>query len=150
VAVRIEPKFTSADIRRVLLEKREVIERALLSTIQREAEKAIAHARSVNTYKDQTGNLRSSVGYVILFNGQQVFESFPGANAEGANEGAKVARASARAYPSGFVLIVVAGMNYGAAVEAKGFDVLTTAAIQSSADLRKAMEELTKKIGKLK
>lgn len=37
---------------------------------------AVNKARSVDTYKDRTNNLRSSIGYVLYFNGECISENF--------------------------------------------------------------------------
>lgn len=46
----------------------------------------VANAKRVNTYIDQTGNLRSSIGYVIYYNGKEIESSF---SATPAAKGAK-------------------------------------------------------------
>ena len=43
----------------------------------------VAAARSLNTYTDRTGNLRSSIGCVVYYGGAKRFESF---EAHGASE----------------------------------------------------------------
>jgi hypothetical protein len=61
---------------------------------------------------------------------------------KGSQIGEEMVGAIAKSYPTGFVLIVVAGMDYAAAVEAKGFDVLTVSGLQAASDLKKALEKL--------
>lgn len=76
-------------------------------------------------WENRTGNLESSIGYVIYYNGQVVSKAFDG-NAEGTTEAEKTAKKAAG--KSGLVLIGVAGMQYAAALEAKGYNVITTEA----------------------
>ena len=90
-------------------------------------EEFVNKARTNNTYQDQTGNLRSSIGYVIAKNGRIIkrnFEQRGDAN-EGVTLGLNLADKAVAEYPNGIVLIVTAGMNYGLYVESMGYDVLT-------------------------
>lgn len=94
------------------------------------AEEVVNEARSTNSYKDQTGNLRSSLGCVVAVDGKVVGEY--GFNAvlngqEGATEGKEYAREVVARFPKGIVLIAVAGKNYASYVSAKGLDVLDSA-----------------------
>jgi len=92
-------------------------------------EQCVNEARSYNgnQYTDQTGNLRSSTGYVIVSDGNidkiGNFQPIKGGN-EGAKEGQVFAKQIASQFPKGICLIVVAGMKYAAYVSAKGYNVL--------------------------
>ena len=73
-------------------------------------------------YMDQTGNLRSSIGYMILKEGRVVSRS--GFHQEkdgddGVREGKNFLKSLIANNQKGLVLIVVAGMNYAAYVETK-------------------------------
>ena len=93
-------------------------------------ELVLNEARSTNSYKDQTGNLRSSLGYVVVVDGRVAdisgFAEVKNGQ-EGSKTGADYARELARKFPKGIVLIVCAGMNYAAYVSAKGYDVIDSA-----------------------
>ena len=82
-------------------------------------------------YIDWTANLRSSIGYVVVCDGQvqrlSDFEPTKASASEGSNSGRSYAERLAAGYPSGLVLIVVAGMNYAAYVQRKGYDVTASA-----------------------
>lgn len=80
-------------------------------------------------YTDQTGNLRSSTGYVIAHNGRiMVGSSFrPIKQGADGSEGKELAERLATEYRKGYVLVVVAGMHYATYVTARGFDVLDSA-----------------------
>jgi hypothetical protein len=92
-----------------------------------------AEAKQLNTYTDRTGNLRSSIGYVIYEDGQIVSESFtPHAGTEGGDGGAtgvktgkQIADTAAQSFPTGIVAVIVAGMDYALYVESKGYDVIS-------------------------
>lgn len=51
-------------------------ENKILVLLQAGGEKFIDIARRNGSYKDQTGNLRSSIGYIIAKNGEVVAENF--------------------------------------------------------------------------
>lgn len=92
-------------------------------------ENFVNDARQNHTYKDRTGNLTSSIGYVVALNGTIRIAEFSG-GAESKSEGIKRAREVAAAATrkfgkTGYTLIVFAGMEYAAAVESKGYDVIS-------------------------
>ncbi|WP_417444643.1 HK97 gp10 family phage protein [Joostella sp.] len=99
----------------------------MLNTLQYAGEQFVNKARLTGNYTDRTGNLRSSIGYIILKDGQIIDQNFSGNN-EGQEKGKETADEVSQQYPNGFVLIGVAGMEYAAAVEAKNYDVITGSA----------------------
>jgi hypothetical protein len=146
MVVKIVPKFTKAQIQKELQLKAARIRLAVISRFQFIGETFIANARNNGNYKDRTGNLRSSIGYVILENGEQIAGSFPGSTNIGKDQGKKIITQVSAKFPRGVVLIVVAGMEYAAAVESRGRDVLTSSSIIADDQLRKAISALSKKI----
>lgn len=103
----------------------EAILQKFLRVLRYCGEMAVTEARMSGNYQDQTGNLRSSIGYVIAINGKIIEDNFEG-SAEGQNVGKNIAREIARSIPD-IALIVVAGMKYASHVESKGRNVLTSA-----------------------
>lgn len=106
------------------------LQAAMLRELHIIGEKCLNAARQTNSYRDQTGNLRSSIGYVIVSDGKIVYESSFEAvknGKDGSSSGAAYAKKLARQFPQGLVLIVVAGMDYAAHVAAKGYDVVDSA-----------------------
>lgn len=93
-------------------------------------------------YTDRSGHLRSSVGYAILDNGVLVQEPTVvdalDADGEGERRAKEYIKKLQSEYNEGLVLIVVAGMDYAAYVQAKGYDVLV------SADMK--MEEMVERM----
>lgn len=75
----------------------------------------------LSSWNDQTGNLRSSVGYIVVRDGdvkaEGGFQSYGEAD-EGPSRGRAYARSLIPLYPAGVALIIVAGMEYAAYVEA--------------------------------
>ena len=105
---------------------------ALIYNLCAVGEQVLNQARSTNSYKDQTGNLRSSIGYVVAVDGEVVqsssFEVVKD-GADGSRDGKGYALNLVKQFPEGIVLIVVAGMNYASYVSAKGYDVLDSSEV---------------------
>jgi hypothetical protein len=80
-------------------------------------------------YEDQTGNLTSSIGFVVVDNGTIVteygFEPIKPTATEGPAEGRSYAAQLVANYSQGIVAIIVAGMNYAAYVEKRGLGGMT-------------------------
>jgi hypothetical protein len=136
----IRPKFTQSDLDNMFAVKLARIEDAIMSRLQYIGETFVNNARANGTYNDITGNLRSSVCYVVLKNG---VKKSPGSIPEKSR--AHVAELVAE-HSSGYVLIVVAGMDYAAAVESKGKDVLTASSIIAKAQLQQAIKNFKNKL----
>ena len=86
-------------------------------------EQCIIEARNNGDYEDQTGNLRSSIGYAVLMNGQVIqsdcVDKIKNGD-EGVSEGlAFLQKRIKKASKKGVCLIVTAGMNYADYVETK-------------------------------
>ena len=107
-------------------------------------EQIVDEARMNGTYQDRTGNLRGSIAYVIVFNGDIVDRNFKG-TAEGQADAWKLIRdlIAEHGDREAIILIVVAGMNYGLAVESKGYDVISG----STRGKNEMIETLRKEIG---
>ena len=148
MALIIKPKFTLEGIKRVIHEKLDKIEQAIIMRLQFVGETFVKNARENANFTDRTGNLRSSIGYVILKNGERIASDIkPG---KGGETSETVLGKVVPNFPKGFVLIVVAGMEYAAAVESKNFDVLTGSSLIAEDELRTAIKEMSKKIRKMK
>jgi hypothetical protein len=107
-------------------------------------EKCINHARSIDTYTDQTGNLRSSIGYVMVVDGEVTYiSSFEVVKqgVEGASTGREFAISLAERFPRGVALIVVAGMNYAAHVATR-YDVIDSAQLLAKRLITEMMQGL--------
>ena len=138
----------SGQIERYVQERVERLVRAIIYNLSVVGEKVLNKARSTNSYKDQTGNLRSSIGYVIAVDGEIVqMSSFaPSDNGTDRVTGQAAGRAFAeelvRKFPYGIVLIVVAGMNYASYVSAKGYDVLDSSELLAEQLVPQMLQQL--------
>lgn len=84
----------------------------------------VAHAKETGNYSDHTTHLRSSVGYIVALDGAIIKQGGFGNN-QGGTTGLEVAKKFITG--EGLELIVVAGMHYARYVEAKNYNVLTSA-----------------------
>ena len=125
------------------------IEKATLYNLAYVGERCINIARSTTkagkNYLDQTGNLRSSVGYILVQDGRIIQTSTFNpikTGSEGPKEGKSFAQELAGKYNQGIVLLLVAGMSYAAHVQDKGYDVLTSAELLAENLAPKLLKQL--------
>lgn len=110
------------------------------------------------SWYDQSGNLRSSIGYAVFDYGKKFIESTFAVvrqGGQGASEGRKMVNELANQYANVYALVVVAGMNYAEYVEAiESKDVLASteswARSQVDGHIKKAQERAINKINRLK
>lgn len=168
----IKPNFSIADIGKSLELLSIRFENAIINRLQFIGEKFVLNARSNKTYKDHTGNLRSSIRYFILKDGRLYGAKYTKAGTLAKSQhsnsdfvirpmftkdgklakkqpvylGEEIFDKVAQEYPKGYVLLCIAGMEYAAAVESKNFDVITSSSFIVEEDLRKALDELEEKL----
>lgn len=153
-------------------------ERALYNLIQLfedSGEYFVRDARLNGNYDDWSGNLRSSIGYIVLHDGIAVrsssFEPIQGKpfkmvefttkdgksvkfkakiteydGSRGSSTGSSFINQLSLEYSNGIVLILCAGMEYAAAVEANGKDVITGASIRAKNYLETRLSEILKTV----
>ena len=125
-----------------------------LRLLQQQADKAILQALddagkrlseialSTKTYQNRTGNLSASIGYGVYYNGNEYSTGGFGGG-EGESQGREyLEQVQAQYAHSKFALIVVAGMEYAAAVERKGFVVLDGAMLRSNSVVADEMSKI--------
>ena len=109
--------------------------RVLVNTFCYVGEQCIIEAREAGNYTDQTGNLRSSIGYAVVMDGKVVQRDCIDKvkqGDKGVSEGDDyLSKRIKKARKKGIVLIVTAGMNYAEYVEAKGYNVLSSAELKA-------------------
>ena len=113
------------EIERTIAKRIERLEKALIYNFNYVGTVCVNEAKLTGSYKDRTGNLRASIGYIIVKDGKIVQSG--GFKGPGGTEGIDFAQKRAAEFPQGIALIVVAGMNYATHVEALNFNVLTSA-----------------------
>ena len=146
----ITPQFNSNDIERILREKIEKYHQKVIRILKYVGEMCINEAREHGSYQDQTGNLRSSIGYVVLQDGKPIekggFAPTERGREKGKNgqkEGETFINKVISQYPKGFVLVVVAGMKYASYVEARNYNVLSSAELLAEKEVPKLLKALS-------
>ena len=123
----------------------------IVNTFMYVGESCIREARDNGSYMDQTGNLRSSIGYVVVVDGQVVRKNVVDLVKNG-TEGTKEADAFlerlATEHSDGICLIVVAGINYASYVEGRGYNVLTSAELLAERLVPQLLEQIGFKVSK--
>ena len=78
-------------------------------------------------FYDLTGNLRSSIGFEVQKDKKTIEKNFAKTKngSEGYSKGMQKAKEIANKY-NGWVLTIVAGMDYAVLVESKGYDVISS------------------------
>lgn len=150
----IKPKFKKSDFNKLGVAMIQRIENAILSRFEYIGETFVNNARSKSRaeggFGNITGNLRSSISYMILKDGKSVKENFE--KSGNGNDGIQTSKALLRElkakFNTGYVLIVVAGMKYAASVESRGLDVITGSSLIAEKELREAIEGLKRKVSK--
>ena len=149
----IVPKYTRQEIKKLLAKRIEFINRAIILQLCRLGEMCVNHAREIGPetgFHDQTGNLRSSIGYVVYQDGREVDIKFDRIvhGDQGMIKGMMLAREVAGKYPRGFVLVVVAGMEYAVDVESRDRDVLSSAEHLAEEKLPGLLKQIDSKVKK--
>lgn len=142
-------------VRQKIDKARERVETATFLRMSKLGEDLVNYARQIPAevgYTDRTGNLRSSTGYVVAKDGKVINSDFKKVldGSEGLQKGIEHAEKVLKDYQKGYVLIVVAGMEYALAVESHGRDVLTSAELKGRAKFPAELEKLKEAIRKMK
>lgn len=117
-------------------------------------ETCIKIARKRGDYNDITGNLRSSIGYIVLSNGTVKQYGAPeqkagkkGDGAAGVAAGEALLSKLKAEYPYGVVLVLCAGMEYAAFVEnVRGKRVLIDAELEAQKLIDKLLGKMLKSV----
>jgi hypothetical protein len=130
--MEIKPKFDIDKLFADVGRKVNIFAEGVVEAVEKTCLEITTAAKQLDTYKDQTNVLRSSIGYVVYRRGEKVAEFFAaagagldGSGAEGIERGKQVANQAATEYPNDIVGVMVAGADYALYVESKGYDVLT-------------------------
>ena len=138
----IKPTFQNGAVAAKVQEFQKRLESATVFLLQFMGEELTKYTREQHNYTDQTGNLTNSIGYAVVRNGKIVNYGGEIKSGDGAAEGLKIAQKMAANASSSFSLLIVAGMNYAAYVEAKGYNVILPAELKAKADLPAYMQKL--------
>lgn len=124
--------------------------KVIINTFCYVGEQCIVEARDNGDYTDQTGNLRSSIGYAVLWNGKIIQKECADKvknGDEGTSKGEKfLSDRIKKAQKKGVVLIVTAGMNYAEYVESKGYNVLSSAELKAGPLIKSILTQIGFKV----
>lgn len=133
----IEPKFNMSDINSYLQKRLDTLDGLMIINLNFLGMECVNLAKSLDTYTDRTGNLRNSIGYVVVKHGNvvsSVFEEgkrgpdFDSKEVPGERVGEIFAKSLAKDFKNGYAVIVVAGMEYASYIEdVKHLDVIAPA-----------------------
>lgn len=138
----------------------EIVKKQIETTLAYLGEQCVIRIRdrsAQESWIDQTGNLRSSIGYAILDQGKKVMESafrIVLSGNQGPQESMRYIEELAALYANTYALVVVAGMSYADYVEAiDGKDVLASTELWAKSKIddymQRAEEKAIKEINRL-
>lgn len=153
MGIRMTTKLS--EVHDMLMREAERVERLTIRALSKLGEQCVTKIRDRTgdkSWYDQTGNLRSSVGYVIAHNKNIIqYSTFNQVKqgSEGVKTGKDLAEELAKRYSNNYVLIVVAGMNYAEFVEAMdNKDVLASTELWAKEQVPLMLEKLKRQIAK--
>ena len=144
----LKPLFSTRDLEKFYDKFEETTEEKIVKILIEAGEKAVAKARIDGKYNDITGNLRSSIGYAVVKNGSILISNTKEAERgsdrkKGVAQSERLIRELAREYSRGYVLILVAGMDYAIYVESiNGKDVIASSATWGERYLRTTIKKV--------
>lgn len=144
----VKANFTKENVRSYLEAFVEKVVQKQIRYMQYLGEMCLIEARNNKGYTMQTGALLSSTGYEVFVDGVAIhsqFDAASGAESEAAARGVKIGQSIAEKVgkeTKGIALVVVAGMNYAAYVEARGYNVLSSAEHLAERELPRMLEKL--------
>lgn len=158
MAIRMVTPASAVD--KILYKAFEILKNEISMCLAKLGEECIAKIRDRSceeSWYDQTGNLRSSIGYAVYDHGVKLLQSAFRTvlqGSEGSSEGQKMISQLGKEYASTYALVVVAGMNYADHVEAlENKDVLASTELWAkgviNARLERAKKSAIDKIYKL-
>ena len=143
------------EIHNTLMREAQRVERLTIRALSYLGEQCVIRVRDRGgdkSWYDQSGNLRSSVGYVIAHNGSIIqYSDFNQVKkgSQGVKVGKDLAEELARRYSNDYALVIVAGMNYAEYVEAMdNKDVLASTELWAIDQVPKMLEKLKIQIAK--
>ena len=124
------------------------IEKALIYLLEYTVAKLETHAKMSAGYIDQTGNLKSSIGGAVLKDGKVItYKGLTSGTLEGNVEGKQFIDKLIEKFTKGYVILVVAGMEYATYVEnSHNLNVLKKSELKMLSELPVSLEKLRKKI----
>lgn len=153
IKLKISPKVIGA-MKEELRLKNLKFEMQLTYLLEATVAELVNHAKVNVEYQDQTGNLTSSIGGIVLRNGVPVtYRGFQneevGTDGEsGVKTGLEFATDVSKNLNTGYGIVIVAGMEYATYVEdVHGLNVLGKTGLKAYEELPKLLAQLKQRIG---
>lgn len=139
----------TSSLKQFLADKLAKLDRDVIEQLERSGEQIVAAARLGGDYNDLTGNLRSSIGYKVFKDAEEVSSNFEMCGsgtdqAKGVATGEAEATSIGASIPFEYSLVAVAGMHYAMAVEAKQRNVFTAFAMQQKDVTEQAFKDFAR------
>lgn len=124
-----------------------VIEQSLIYYLEYAVSELTEHAITNKGYKNQTANLKSSIGGCVLKDGRPVtYRGFKG-QAAGGQTGLEFLNSLISSVGKGYSILIVAGMEYATYVENyRNLNVLKKTELHTPAVMKSMIEELKQKL----
>lgn len=120
-------------------------EQSLLLVLNEFGMELVNFARLNHNYKDQTGNLTNSFGYVVVKGKRVISRGGQHGGGEGEQKAIELGSSLAKECSAQYSLIIVAGMNYASYVESKGYNVLIPSEVKCDKEFSLKMKNLVEK-----
>lgn len=145
MGIKVENK---KEIQKYIKDYAKRIESVLIREMEIVVAKLENHAKDNAGYNDITGNLKNSIGGVVLKDGIAVqYSGFGGG--EGGEVGESFINSLISSYGSGFVIIIVAGMDYATYVEnVHQLNVLKKSELLLPSEMEKMFNRIEKALNK--
>lgn len=138
--------FGNGDVYNPVMVFQQRVEMAFIFLLKALGEMLVKYAKDNHNYQDQTSNLTNSIGYAIV-RGKEILY-YGGSDQPGDGKDAMLAAAMkfAETLSNDISLIIVAGMNYAAYVESKGYNVILPAELKAKSELPKEIKKFVDKV----
>lgn len=154
----IEANFKMSEINSYLQGKVKMLDELMIRNLNFLGMECVNLAKSLDTYTDRTGNLRNSIGYIIVKHGNVIssnFEAgqrgseFDSKEVPGERVGENFAKEIAKNFQVGYALIVVAGMEYASYIEdVKHLDVIAPAKSLANVRIKQVAQSIVNSMRK--
>lgn len=149
MAIRMTTPVSEVD--KILYKAFEILKNEIRDCLAKLGEECVGKIRDRSfkeSWNDQTGNLRSSIGYAVYDHGVKQLQSafrIVLQGREGSAEGQKMINRLAGEYSNTYALVVVAGMNYADRVESlENKDVLVSTELWAKSVIDARLERAKK------
>lgn len=122
----MKAQFTKQEIKETMDKFVEQKDKEIIAELYYLGVEFVNSCKTSGSYKDRTGNLRSSIGCAVMKDGEIIKSIHEGSSCEGVSQGKDFSEELRSQFPKGYFLIVFAGMHYALYVENRGYSVLTS------------------------